>query len=309
MRIWVIFLISFLISVNAQAEDVFAGRKKYLPRLSGQFVYCQRIKGFWQVCTSNLNGSGMRCLTNSRVDKRYPDFSPDGKRIAYVTNQGELWIMDEDGKNNRRIPLSISCSEPRFSPEGKKIIFTVLDDVYHGSTKIWEVDLVTLGLKKLVNRAWLQYNPSYSPDGSCVIFTDGPALFGQEIRKLDLKTGDITQLTDNRSYDYDLEAGFLTSGEEIIYSTNEAKGDYEIFKMDKFGRDKINLSNAYGSCERMPIVSKDGEKIFFLSDRSGSFQIWQMNMDGSGAKQITRDKKDKQDFSVYTYSTHNPNDK
>ncbi|MDD5174080.1 MAG: hypothetical protein PHV48_04570 [Candidatus Omnitrophica bacterium] len=267
---------------------------------TGTLAFSMRDKdGFWQIYTCALDGTQTRQLTTSLVDKRYPSWSPDGKKIAYVNNMGELWLVDYNGANNRKIDMVVTCSEPKFSPDGKKIIFTALEDVYHGNTKIWEVDLETFQAVKLLNRPWLQYNPSYSPDGNDVIFTEGPELFGQDIRKLNLKTRDVTQLTDNGPYDYDMQASFLKSGQEIVYSSNEGAASYQIYKMDKFGRGRTNLSRNSASYDTMPHPSEDGDNIYFLSDRSGKVNIWKMNMDGSNPEQVTKNDADITSFSVY----------
>jgi dipeptidyl aminopeptidase/acylaminoacyl peptidase len=267
---------------------------------SGELAFSQTDKdGFWQIFTSTLQGKDTKQLTKTPVDKRYPSWSPDGKEITYVNNRGELWIINNQNLRNRNVPLPVSCSEPSFSPDGTKILFTSLEDVYHGNTKIWEVDLKTLRLKKIAVRPWLQYNPGYSPDGSQILFTDGPELFGQNIYKLDLQNNNLTQITDNGAYEYDMQAVFLNSGQEVIYSTNEGNGDYEIYKMDKFGRDKVNLSCNSASADIMPKVSKNRDKIFFLSDRNGNFAVWQMNTDGSEAKQITYNKTGISSFSIF----------
>ena len=70
--------------------------------------------------------------------------------------------------------------------------------------------------------------------------------------------------------------------------------------MDKFGRDKINLSSSPKSHDIMPQPSKDDTKIFFLSGRDGTSQVWQMNRDGSGQKQVTRGTSDINGFSIYS---------
>jgi Tol biopolymer transport system component len=57
-----------------------------------------------------------------------PDYSPDGKRIAFSSNRSgyeELWIANSDGSQaveltDRRVPLT---SNPRWSPDGKRILF------------------------------------------------------------------------------------------------------------------------------------------------------------------------------------------
>jgi len=289
-----------LFILSAAEKEVSIIRAKEPPRpLTGKIAYCQHSRGFWQVQIADLDGTNPRQLTQSLVDKRYPCFSPDGKRIAYVTNAGELWIIDKEGRNNQKIPLSIYATQPRWSPDGRAIVFVSYQDLYHGDSEIWEIDLKTAKLSKLSkNRPWLQYDPCLSPDGSNIIFTDGPELYAQEIRKLDRKTGDITQLTDNRPYDYDMQPAYFPDGQMIAYSSNE-NGSYDIWVMDKFGQNKKNLSRAPAT-DILPQVSVDARWIFFLSDRSGNFQVWQMDVQGANLRRITNSKTDIQDLTLYT---------
>ncbi|MFH1229968.1 MAG: hypothetical protein V1709_00585 [Planctomycetota bacterium] len=265
---------------------------------TGKIAFCQRRKGYWQLWTADLGGSHLRQITKTLVDKRYPVFSPDGEKIAFVTNQGELWVINSNGKNGHRIPLSISVYYPRWAINGKKIVFVSYQDIYHGDTELWEVDLESLKLNKIVSRPWLQFDPCYSPDGNSLIFTDGPELYGQEIRRLDLKTKDIVQVTDNGPYDYDMEAAYTPDGQSIVYASNEC-ANYDIWIMDKFGSNKRNLTQN-PACDIMPQVTSDGRSIYFLSDRDGSMQVWRMDTEGKERTRITGDKNDKLGLSVYT---------
>lgn len=280
--------------VSVACKSLFISERKP----AGKITYCQRHRGFWQVWTANLDGTKPHLLTKTPYDKRYPAFSPDGKRITYVTNKGELWIMEENGRNNRRITVPLHASQPRWSPDGESLAFVSYQDLYHGDSEIWEIDLETLKLKKLTNRPWFQYDPCYASNGSAILFTDGPELYAQEIRKLDFKTGDITQLTENKAYDYDMQPCYSPDCERIAYASNES-GDYDIWIMDKFGRDKKNLTqNPAYDC--MPQIVADGKWIFFLSDRTGSIEVWRVDIDGTHLSQITSGKKDKQDLGIYT---------
>lgn len=269
--------------------------------ITGKLAYCQHNGEFWQICSSDLDGSNPRQLTKTSVDKRYPRFSPSGKEIAYVTNDGELWIMDIDGGNNHRIPLNIHASQPKWHPDGKRLTFVSYQDLYHGGTELWEVNLKTLKLKKIINRPWMQYDPCYSSGGENILFTDGPELYAQDIHKLDFKTGDVTQLTDNGPYHYDMQPAYSADGEKIVYSSNQG-GNYDIWIMDKFGQNPKNLTKnkAY---DMMPQISADKKSIFFLSDRSGIFQIWSMDIKGAGLRQITDNKKEKQDLALYSQTS------
>jgi len=305
-----------LLTLNAWSADqasvayknlivLLEAKKEILPTkidkskpLSGKIAYCKREKGFWQVFIANLDGSKPRQLTKSAVDKRYPSFSPDGQKLAYVTNEGELWIIQIDGSNNHKISLLIHCSQPKWLSSGKEIGFVSYQDLYHGDSEIWQVNLETHKLRKLTNRAWLQYDPCYSSDENTLIFTDGPELYAQEIRKLYLKNGDITQLTDNALSAYDMQPAYSYDGTIIAYSSNES-GNYNIWTMDNFARDKRNLSQD-SSFDIMPQVTKDKKQIYFLSDRSGILQTWRMDINGGNLKQVTKFKTDIQDLAVYT---------
>lgn len=288
---------NLLIYSEAEKETTPAKKTDKPKTLIGKIAYCQRYKDFWQVYTANLDGLKPRRLAKSPVDKRYPSFSPDGKRIAYVTNEGQLWIMNKNGRNNRKISLPVHASQPRWSPDGKRIVFVSYQDLYHGDSEIWEVDLKTLKLKKLTSRPWLQYDPYYSADGTNILFTDGPELYAQDIRKLDLKTGDVIQLTDNGPYDYDMQPVYSPDGKIIAWSSNQG-GNYDIWIMDKFGQNRRNLTQS-PAYDIMPQITADGKRIFFLSDRTGNLEVWRMDINGANLYQVTKTKKDKQDLTLY----------
>ncbi len=267
--------------------------------LKNKITFTQLTGNFWQIWIMDLDGLNPKLLTNSPIDKVHLCFSYDGKKIAYTTNKGELWIMDSEGSNNSRTDLPISCFEPRFSPDNEKIVFTSYQDIYHGNTELWEYNFKTKKLIKLTNRAWLQYNPDYSPKGDAVIFTDGPELYGQEIRKLNLETKDITQLTDNGPFDYDMQANFFPDGERIVYSSNQS-GNYDIWLMDKFGRKKTNLSKSADSFDVLPAPTKDGKNVFFISDKNdGIFRIWKIDLKTKKLKQISKNNSHILYFSIY----------
>ncbi len=50
----------------------------------------------------NADGSGQRRLTRNTVEDANPVWSPDGRRIAFVSNW-QVWVMNADGSGQRRL--------------------------------------------------------------------------------------------------------------------------------------------------------------------------------------------------------------
>ena len=67
-------------------------------------------------------------LTSTPYGEWNPAFSPDGKKIVYVSDEGgspEIWLRDIEGNYRARltIELGIDNSTPKWSPDGTKILF------------------------------------------------------------------------------------------------------------------------------------------------------------------------------------------
>lgn len=62
--------------------------------------------GDWEVFSINLDGSGLKRLTDNSTQDGLPTWSPDGKSIAFVSNRGgvwAIWVMNADGSNERKL--------------------------------------------------------------------------------------------------------------------------------------------------------------------------------------------------------------
>lgn len=107
-----------------------------------------------------------------------PQISPDGKQIVYQRRgmdimkdrrTSQLWIIDTDGNNHEKLtPLSGNEYNPRWSPDGSKIIFTTSTD--EGS----EVFVYWVASQKVAKISQLENSPvnlTWSPDGKWIAFT------------------------------------------------------------------------------------------------------------------------------------------
>jgi Tol biopolymer transport system component len=104
-----------------------------------------------------------------------PSFSPDGNKIAFVSdrcgrkypvicvkpiNNGQIQILTE------KVPLA--CSKPAWHPNGRKIIFTGVSNTT--AWDIYSIDLITGEITPIVNSPAQEYWASFSPDGKYLLF-------------------------------------------------------------------------------------------------------------------------------------------
>jgi Tol biopolymer transport system component len=81
-----------------------------------------------QVWTVPIEGGAPRQITHSGDNNTRPRWSPDGKRIAYISDRAgsaQIWLMDADGGNATQITsLATEADGEIFSPDGKYLVFS-----------------------------------------------------------------------------------------------------------------------------------------------------------------------------------------
>lgn len=140
------------------------------------FITIAPLTGQGIIATMRPDGSDVISLTSQfELGNYLPTYSPDGSAITFGSSIGGLvtaaWIMDADGKHQRRLTAPPTEAAPNdFSPDGQFILFWS-----HNSsplpTAIWrmnsdgthQVQLTHPGSKH-------DLDPNYSPDGSKIVF-------------------------------------------------------------------------------------------------------------------------------------------
>lgn len=140
-----------------------------------------------------------RRVTVSRgLDAFSPSFSPDGRRIVYVTNRPGgvgLYVADADGTNAEALtPFNFGDqsqrTDPSWSPDGRLIAFQAEKD---GKAQVHTVSVRDRGIRQYTNEGRNE-DPSWSPDSRHLVFTSNRSGSWQ-LWVLDIESNRVRQLT------------------------------------------------------------------------------------------------------------------
>jgi Tol biopolymer transport system component/DNA-binding winged helix-turn-helix (wHTH) protein len=115
-------------------------------------------------------GSPESVITSTREDT-LPDYSPDGGRIAFASNQSgswEIWSANADGSGSRQLTNQAGApGQARWSPDGRLLAFTL----YHeGNVDIYTMTPEGSGLRRLTTESSGEETPTWSRDGRWLYF-------------------------------------------------------------------------------------------------------------------------------------------
>ena len=126
----------------------------------------------FELRVADADGHNARTIFSSSNQLMSPAWSPDGKRLAYVSfEKGNSAIYVQDVKEGRRFMVSAQPginSAPAWSPDGRYLALTLSID---GSADIYLMDTRTRRLKRLTRDMSIDTEPCWMPDSKALLFT------------------------------------------------------------------------------------------------------------------------------------------
>jgi len=224
---------------------------------------------------------------------RYPNFSPDGKQIAF-SYMGDIWVAPAEGGNAIRLTVHPAHDiRPKFSPDGKWIAF---NSNREGNYDIFLMPATGGRPKRLTYHSADDILGDWSPDGRWIVFSSNRDHRFAQIYLLEVETGYVRRLTSDETNLH--SPTFSPDGRYIVFCRGgtswwrkgyRGSANSEIWRLpitiegDRIATGKPERLTYYEGNDWFPMVSPDGT-LYFVSDRTGVFNIWRMPLSG------TRDK-------------------
>ncbi len=215
-----------------------------ISRQGGYLAYAQSVRdrNIWRQELDGLRPAGapVRVIASTWLDAA-PEFSPDGKHIAFASNRAgaiEIWVSGADGLN----PVQLThmnapeTGSPSWSPDGRKIAF---DSDLEGQGEIYTVNADGGPVTRITKHPASDAVPTWSRDGRWIYFTSDRT--GQrQIWKIPAEGGVAAQVTRHGG----INAMESADGRTIYYAKDlDARG---VWKLPVQGGEETPVLNSPG---------------------------------------------------------------
>ncbi len=220
--------------------------------------------GDWDIWVINIDGTQAVQVTSGPGDDVHPSWSADGQRLVYSTlppgvGQWELWIAGAVAGGARQF-IGHGLF-PEWSPAGDTILFQRARERGSRWFSIWTLTLVEgeprYPTEIAASSKFAMIAPTWSTDGTAIAFTSvGAAAFD----------------------------GVSAPGDEEAQPATSAVSDVWVVQLD--GRGRRQMTDGRGT-NQSPVFGSDG-RLYFVSDRAGTPNVWSLPLTASPAGDSAR---------------------
>ncbi len=197
--------------------------------------------GNFEIFTMSIGGSNIKQVTNNALGQQgqqpgadeineSPAFSPDGKDIVFVSNKSgdkDIFIAGRTGTNPTDLTQNNAATDidPAFSPDGNSIVFAsnLNSESFpnlNGDFEIFRMNPDGSNLTRLTANAVNDTRPSYSPDGSRIVFASERTSGETDLFIMDSLDG-ANEAALSGGSDIDFDPVFSPDGTQVIFARDQ----------------------------------------------------------------------------------------
>jgi Tol biopolymer transport system component len=256
------------------------------PDRNGLIAFQAQTDDGVQIFTVRPNGRNLQQITHVDGDASQPEWSPNGRRIAFALGECETAVMDADGGS-----LSVIASDPdlcqgdpSWTPDGSRLVYDRFDFTLEVE-QIWSMK--PDGSDKKFVAAGAGADPNVSPDGHKLSFKS-QFTGAQLVQNID-GTG-LVQVSPTVSVAY--KHDWAPDGQHLVLSDNSEPGPTEpvnIATVRPDGTDFRYLTHYTGPIHAyVGSYSPDGQWILFRLEKDGLNTLYRIRPDGTDLHPILR---------------------
>ena len=305
--------------VTVVAAIVTGSSHATTPGTNGLIVYWEQVRGHSQLFTIRPDGTGERQITHAKADAGAPDWSPDGKLIAFThetpPTNGSVALISTRGTGFRALTPTgpepqpkghVWNGNPAFTPDGKRIVF--VRNQGPADSGVWIMRIDGSGLRRLTRNPYVRnwdggdVAPAVSPDGKRISFVRIKRT--EKLQALFVVRLDGTHLKQLTPYALEvaIKQDWSPDGKLIVLTTNadwaRPHESANLVTIHPDGSGTAQLTHFTGRKENAfaGSFSPDGKQIVFRLEQGSRYALAVVDRNGQNLRLLTRLGKAKPRF-------------
>lgn len=232
----------------------------------------------YRLQVSDVDGKRARIRLESQEPILSPAWSPDGKKLAYVsfeTGKPVIFVHElVSGKRTKVADFPGLNSAPAWSGDGRSLLMTLSRD---GNAEIYRMDLDTGQLTRLTNHWAIDTEANWDASGKGIFFTSDRS-GGPQIYHMKTPGAEPRRITFGGRYNARPRAD---SSGEFVYYVHQRDSAFHIARTDLETGEETILTRT--ESDESPSVAPNGRMLIYATDQNGTSVLTVISSDGGAA--------------------------
>ena len=288
-------------------------------------AYMSERDGKWNIYTATIernedpnfpNATTIieKALFNDNIERTYPQYSPDGKELAFIQDRNKLMVMDVKSNKVRQITDGSTYARRNggfnysWSPDGKWFTLEVIDNMHDPYSDIAIVSAKGGKITNITRSGYFDESPRWVMDGNAILFLSERYGMRNHASWGSMSDAMLVFLNQDAYDKYRLsEEDYALYKEvekaqkkEATSEKKESKKNNKEEKADSTKSSKNIIVELEGIEDRIvritpnssdvcdAIITKDSENLYYLSSFEKGYDLWKINLRKPEAKVVNK---------------------